>query len=304
MSGAAFRAEPGEAAGTPLVELVHLDDLWFQAAGTLCNYTCLHCFISCSPHNRSFGFLTREQVSGYLAESVRLGVKEYYFTGGEPFLNPELVPMLCETLRYGPATVLTNASVLREEWLYELVAAEQHSPYSLEFRVSLDGFSPETNDRIRGAGTFARTVAGLVRLAEHGFLPLVTAVRTWREEEELAVLEGFCRMLRERGIDRPRLKVLPALRLGAEARRTRGYEAEERVTAGLLATLGTSHLPCEHSRMVTDRGVYVCPILIASADARLGETLAESLGPYQLRHGACYTCLHSHNLCANPTSGR
>lgn len=303
MSGAAPIIRSG-AEDAPLVAMTHLDDLWFQAAGTLCNYTCQHCFISCSPHNHSFGFLTLQQVRRYLTESVPLGVKEYYFTGGEPFLNPELVPMLCETLRYGPVTVLTNASVLRDTWLQELAAAERTTTYSLEFRVSLDGFSAETNDAIRGSGTFERTLEGLVRLAAHGFLPLVTAVRTWQEEQEPAVLDAFRRMLRERGVERPRLKILPPLQLGAEARRTRGYTEDERVTADMIATLGTSHLPCEHSRMITDRGVHVCPILIAAPDARLGESLAESLGPYRLWHGACYTCVHSHNLCANPTAGR
>src|SRR5581483_2021216 len=42
----------------PLVPLAHLDDLWFQVGGTLCNLECTHCFISCSPHNHSFGFLS------------------------------------------------------------------------------------------------------------------------------------------------------------------------------------------------------------------------------------------------------
>src|SRR3954447_18254619 len=92
----------------PFVPLSHLDDLWFQVAGTLCNLTCAHCFISCSPHNRSFGFLSLDEVRQRLDESVALGVKEYYFTGGEPFLNPEMTEILVETLHYGPATVLTN----------------------------------------------------------------------------------------------------------------------------------------------------------------------------------------------------
>src|SRR5918999_4532311 len=109
---------------SPSVELGHLDDLWFQVAGTLCNLTCQHCFISCSPHNHSFGFLKLEDVRCRLEESVVLGVKEYYFTGGEPFLNPELTQMLVETLRYGPATVLTNATVLKPSWLETLAAAE------------------------------------------------------------------------------------------------------------------------------------------------------------------------------------
>ena len=81
-------------ADTPAVSLHHLDQLWFQVAGTLCNLTCDHCFISCSPQNDSFGFLSLEQVRKRLHESVALGVKEYYFTGGEPFLNRELVEIL------------------------------------------------------------------------------------------------------------------------------------------------------------------------------------------------------------------
>src|SRR5437867_2580292 len=129
----------------PPVALAHLDQLWFQVAGTLCNLTCHHCFISCSPHNRSFGFLGLDAVRGYLEESVALGVKEYYFTGGEPFLNPDMTAILELALRYGPATVLTNGTVFQEEWLRRLRIADEASPYSLEFRVSIDGCSAAEN---------------------------------------------------------------------------------------------------------------------------------------------------------------
>src|SRR6516225_3426314 len=111
----------------PSVELAHLDELWFQVGGTLCNLECRHCFISCSPHNHSFGFLDLATVRRHLEESVRLGVKEYYFTGGEPFLNRDMVAILELTLRYGPATVLTNGTVFKEEWLECLRRAENGS---------------------------------------------------------------------------------------------------------------------------------------------------------------------------------
>ena len=135
---------------SPQVSLTHLEHLWFQVAGTLCNLSCHHCFISCNPKNDSFGFMSRTQVQQYLRESVAMGVKEYYFTGGEPFLNPEMVPILIDTLEYGPATVLTNGTVLRDKWLMQLAEAENRSRYSLEFRVSVDGFSAAQNDPIRG----------------------------------------------------------------------------------------------------------------------------------------------------------
>jgi len=287
----------------PAIELSHLDHLWFQVAGTLCNLTCHHCFVSCSPKNETFGFLPLTEVQRRLAESVPLGVKEYYFTGGEPFLNPDMTAILVETLRYGPATVLTNGTVLKNEWLQALRDAEQASMFSLEFRVSIDGFSPDTNDPIRGEGTFARALRGVNKLVHFGFLPIITAARTWPIETERDVVASFERMLRDAGYARPRIKVLPTLQLGAEIERSGGYRASERVTREMMAGFDESQLVCEHSRIVTDRGVHVCPILIESPDSLLGQSLAESVEPFHLRHGACFTCYQYGAICSNPSSG-
>lgn len=286
----------------PRVELSHLDQLWFQVAGTLCNFTCHHCFISCSPKNDTFGFLTFEEVKARLEESVPIGVKEYYFTGGEPFLNRELTPMLVETLRYGPATVLTNGAVLKDEWLEQLRRADEGSIYSLEFRVSIDGCTPEMNDPIRGEGTFARAMAGVQKLVDYGFLPIITAARTWSEEKDHEVLGGFVQTLQDAGYPNPRLKILPTLHLGAEAERSHGYRASERVTPEMMDGFETSTLICEHARVVTDRGIHVCPILIESPDSLLAQTLIESHRPYALAHGACYTCYQYGSICSNPSS--
>jgi len=284
----------------PVVALSHLDDLWFQVAGTLCNLTCRHCFISCSPHNRSFGFLDLETVWRHLDESVALGVKEYYFTGGEPFLNPDMTAILELTLRYGPATVLTNGTVFKEEWLDRLAQAEAESPYSLEFRVSIDGFTAADNDPVRGPGTFERARRGVRQLLAHGFLPIVTITRTRDDQDDAELVAGFLALLKANGYDRPRLKVLPTLRIGAEVERQRGYRDEERVTLEMIEGFDTGKLVCEHSRIVSDRGVHVCPILVEAPDALLGSTLAESLRDYALRHQACYTCYQYGNICSNP----
>lgn len=286
----------------PSVGLSHLDHLWFQVSGTLCNLTCHHCFISCSPKNDSYGYLSLADVRQRLEESAAMGVKEYYFTGGEPFLNRDMVPILVETLKYGPATVLTNGTVLKDEWLDTLREAEASSLYSLELRVSIDGFSPETNDPIRGEGTFERAMRGIQKLVQYDFLPIITAARTWPDEEEQAVVGSFVTMLRESGYKRPRLKILPALKIGAEAERTCGYSDVDRVSQSMMEDFDVTQLVCEHSRIVTDRGVHVCPILIESPDSLLGQSLAESVAPYRLRHGACYTCYQYGAICSNPSA--
>jgi AdoMet-dependent heme synthase len=288
----------------PSVALAHLDDLWFQVAGTLCNLTCRHCFISCNPHNHSFGFLGLETVRRALDESVELGVKEYYFTGGEPFLNHDMTDILELTLRYGPATVLTNGTVFKDEWLERLACAEGASPYSLEFRVSIDGFTAEANDAVRGGGTFERALRGVRQLAAHGFLPILTVARTDDDQNDAVLFAGFVDLLRVNGCDRPRVKILPTLRIGAEEDRQRGYRDEERVTPEMMENYDPGRLICSHSRIVSDHGVHVCPILIEASDARLASTLAESLGSYPLRHRACFTCYQYGALCANPSEGR
>ncbi len=286
----------------PEVTPGHLDDLWFQVGGTVCNLTCRHCFISCSPHNHSFAFLDLATVRHHLDASVPLGVKEYYFTGGEPFLNRDMVAILELTLRYGPATVLTNGTVLQREWLERLRNAQANSLYSLEFRVSIDGFTVEQNDPVRGDGTFERILAGIRLLVEYGFLPIVTVTRISDDQDDAALFAGFVRLLRDQGYDRPRLKILPTLRIGAEVERQRGYRDEERVTPEMMVVYDAGQLLCEHGRIVTSQGVFVCPILIEAPDARLGDSLAESLQPFPLRHHACYTCYQYGAVCANAGS--
>ena len=288
----------------PNISLTHLEHLWFQVAGTRCNLSCHHCFISCHPANHSFGFLSRAQVQQQLKDSVAIGVKEYYFTGGEPFLNPDMVPILIDTLEYGPATVLTNGTVLREQWLRQLIEAESRSRFSLEFRVSIDGVSPEQNDPIRGEGTFERAMNGVVRLNRHGFMPIITTARSWPLEEEDQVVEAFVDRLRRAGCARPRLKILPMLQLGAEVTRSGPYAEDDRITESMLLDYDRSHLICEHSRIVTDRGIHVCPILIEAPDSLLGENLSESKRSFPLNHGACLTCYQHGAICSNPSQGR
>ena len=52
--------------------------------------------------------------------------------------------------------------------------------------------------------------------------------------------------------------------------RQRGYQCHERVTPEMMVGYDAGQLLCNHSRIVTDRGVYVCPILIDSPDCAAG----------------------------------
>ena len=274
----------------PSSPLVALDTLWFQVAGTLCNIQCRHCFISSSPTNHSHEMLGLDTVKRYLAEAVELGVKEYYFTGGEPFLNRELLDILAATLQQGPATVLTNGLLIRGETARRLRELADGSEYSLDIRISADGWDAATNDAIRGAGTFERILEGIGHLAAAGVNPVLTVTEACEgagSAEGRARLLGFLRSI---GLRQPRLKVMPLLRLGAEAQRTRAYEEWESLIGRTLSAEEAEALQCSSCRMVTSRGVYVCPILIDSPGARIAASLRDALSPFELSYRACYTC--------------
>lgn len=274
----------------PSVELRALDTLWFQVAGTLCNIECTHCFISSSPTNRSHGMLSLADVERRLEEARELGVREYYFTGGEPFMNREILPILEATLRQGPATVLTNGMLLRPEICRKLRELFDRSEYSLDIRVSLDGFDAESHDAIRGKGVWERVMTGLRNLAAVGLNPVITVTAAAEGVETAEGRTRFLELIRGFGFDRPRLKVLSLFRIGAEETRTRAYEEWERLTMETMTADEMALLQCSSCRMVTSKGVYVCPILIEEPEARMGETLRETLGPFPLRHAACHTC--------------
>lgn len=281
---------PPRTGSYPFVPWVALDTLWFQVAGTLCNLKCTHCFISCSPTNHNHEMLTLGQVRERLAEAIPLGVREYYFTGGEPFMNPEILPMLEETLRQGPASVLTNGLLLSPDRCRRLKRLSEESEYSLDIRISIDGYTAEANDPIRGAGTFEKILLGIQNLAASGLNPVITVTEACGEAASAEGRTRFLEWLRGIGLPRPRLKVLSLFRIGAEEQRLRAYESWESLRGRHLTREESEKLQCSSCRMVTSKGVYVCPILIDEPSARLSESLSDSLHPFELAHASCFTC--------------
>lgn len=282
----------------PPVQTRTLDTVWFQVGGTICNLRCRHCFISCSPENDKFAFMSTETCKRYLDEAVGLGAKEFYFTGGEPFANSEMCDILEMTLAHGPATVLTNATLFRDRVLDRLVEIAGRSKHTLELRVSLDGYSAAMNDPIRGEGTFDRAIDGVRRLVERGFRPIMTITRTWCGCDD-EVLDGFVQLLEAQGYAEPRLKILPLLKMGAEVDRTGPFCDQLRVTADMMDGYDQSQLLCSTSRLVTEQGVWVCPILLDAPDARMGDTLTETIRDFPLGHPACHTCWSNGAICSN-----
>ena len=93
------------------VALKHLRTLWFNT-GTLCNIECVNCYINSSPKNDALVYITANEVSDFLTQLTTLNepVQEIAFTGGEPFMNPEMIEIARRSLAAGyQVLILTNA---------------------------------------------------------------------------------------------------------------------------------------------------------------------------------------------------
>ena len=84
------------------VDLLRLDTLWFNT-GTRCNLQCQNCYIESSPTNDELLFITYNEVLQYLDEIIELelGTSKISFTGGEPFLNKDILLFFLFALKEG-----------------------------------------------------------------------------------------------------------------------------------------------------------------------------------------------------------
>jgi len=274
------------------VALRSLDTLWFNT-GTLCNLTCRNCYIDSSPRNDSLAYLTRDEVREYLDEIARdrLPTKLIGFTGGEPFMNPDIIAMLDDVLSRGlDALVLTNAMQPMRRLRPQLLALRNTYGARLRIRVSLDHHAPEVHEAERGSRSWAPTIDGLTWLARNGFA-IDVAGRRFSGEPEQDLRAGFARLFAELDVpidaaDPVRLMLFPEMDSQRDV---------PEITTACWSILHKSpdDVMCASARMVVKRKdaatptVLACTLLAYDPQFELGRTLAEAARPVSLNHPYC-----------------
>src|SRR5438876_81376 len=274
------------------VPLRALETLWFNA-GTLCNLTCGHCYIESSPKNDRLVYLRAAEVAEYLDEirNSGFGTSLIGFTGGEPFMNPELPAMLEDVLsRDLRALVLTNAMKPMDKCKRSLLQLRERYGDRLTVRVSIDHYGFHVHETERGERSWRPTIEGLQWLARNGFSPHV-ASRRLSGEPEAAIRRGFAGLFAELGVaidaaDPVALTVFPEMDAAADV---------PEITEACWGILGKSpeSVMCATSRMVVKRKGDAHPVVLACTllpyDPRFerGRSLAEASGAVPLNHPHC-----------------
>jgi hypothetical protein len=265
------------------VRLDRLETLWINT-GSLCNIECVNCYIESSPTNDRLAYISLAETVAFLDEIValNLGTSEIGFTGGEPFMNPDIIAMTDAALARGfRVLLLTNAMLPMQRPRVRAGLLGLRNLYGdrLTIRVSLDHHMPALHEAERGEGSWAPALAGTDWLAENGFRLAICGRTCWHETEADA-RAGYAALFASRGwpVDAAHpgeLVLLP--------------EMDERVDVPEITTAcwgilnkSPSQMMCASSRMVVKRRgaekpvVLPCTLLPYIAAFEMGTTLTEA----------------------------
>jgi len=274
------------------VALERLETVWFNT-GTLCNLACENCYIESSPKNDRLVYLTRAEVRRFLEEAASRNPRpsEIGFTGGEPFMNPDILGMIEDSLvaRFR-VLVLTNAMRPMQRRQERLIDLNRRFPGLLRLRVSLDRHQRAGHEQLRGPHTWNKTIDGLLWLARNGFDVSVAGRTVWHEDQA-KMRAGYRALFAKLGFaidadDPARLVLFPEM--------TASDDVPE-ITEHCWGILGKrpDSVMCARSRMVVKRKgadrprVVSCTLLPYDDAFELGTTLAESTRPVRLNHRYC-----------------
>ncbi|PLS20688.1 radical SAM protein [Neptunicoccus cionae] len=268
--------------------------LWFNT-GTLCNIECENCYIFSSPTNDRLVYITRAEVEDYLDQIEARGwpTKEIAFTGGEPFMNPEMVEITAACLERGyEVLILTNAMrpMMRKRVQTGILDLHKAHPGKLTMRISVDHYDRANHDKERGEGSFDLTLKGMEWLRDAG-IPMHVAGRTIWGDTDAESRAGYAALYKQYGFDidpaHPAQTMLfPEMDEMAEV---------PEITTACWGILNKSpnDVMCASSRMVVKYkgdghlSVLACTLLPYDPEFNLGRTLEEAEKPVKLNHPHC-----------------
>ena len=274
------------------VGLKKLETLWFNT-GTLCNLACVNCYIESTPKNNRLVYLSHAEAVSYLDEirDNQLGTAEIGITGGEPFMNPDILKIMETSLERGfRLLVLTNAMRPMMKCADGLLKLNETYSDQMTLRVSVDHFKPELHEEERGPNSWEPMMKGLQWLSEHGF-NIDIAGRTRWGEEEAELRDGFAAFFENNNIkidaqNHKQLILFPEME--------ENNDVPEITTAcWSILDVNPADMMCSSSRMVVKhRGdknpsIQACTLLAYDQQFNLGETLKEASRPVPLNHRFC-----------------
>lgn len=164
---------------------------------TACNLRCEHCLYlhdaDAYESKADFSFNEMMETAKFFVEELNL--IGFSLSGGEPFLRKDIFELLKYLSEKNISVdIKTNATLITKEVARRL--AEILNLKTTVIQVSLEGATKEIHDKIRGVGSFEKTINGINNLTELGFKVPVSCTVTSENLERLQELYSLCKDLK------------------------------------------------------------------------------------------------------------
>ncbi len=274
-------------------------ELWFHT-GTICNLSCPFCLEGSKPGDTRLDRISLQDAKPWIEEAAALGVEQFSFTGGEPFVVKDIVAILEYAARFRPCLVLTNAT---DPLLNRIAHVRRLSEavHPISFRISIDYPDRERHDEGRGRGSFRKALKGMKALQDLGFR--ISLARQMVKGEDAEEVESRYRTLLAAHGLAPDVRIVsfPDFHVPGSIVDV-PYITEDCMTRYQTEKSRATFM-CAFSKMVIKiegrMRVYACTLVDDDPDYDLGGSLKESLGVrVMLKHHRCYSCFAFGSSCS------
>lgn len=262
----------------PVSVLTELNNIFIELTAKSCNQRCKHCYIDFPVSKQIKDFIPIDKIKQALIDTKNEQVECIYLTGAEPMTHPEFNAILRLCLKSSNVCICTNASFINEKKARFLKKVEEESSNEIIFKLSIDHYNEVKNDDIRGRGTYRQTINAIKNLVKYDFNPILNIVNYYNEDKKV-MMEEFQKICQKIGFETNdfNFKIIE-------------HYNKYKPLADNIELKSSKNLDCESGRILTDKGIYVCPFLANDHRGRMGNDFKDFSKKMYLETNFCLTC--------------
>lgn len=262
----------------PISELKELKNLYIELTAKNCNQRCKHCYIDFPISKNVKDFISIDKIKQAINDTQFEEIDCIFLTGAEPMTHPEFNSILRLCLKWRNVCICTNASFINEKKARFLKKVEEESTNELFFKLSIDHYNEVKNDDIRGRGAYRQTINAVKSLAKYNFNPIFSIVNYYNEDKNTLIAEfkNICDKIDFEANDY-NFEIKP-------------YFNKYKPSKNEIKCDPKKELECKNGRILTDKGVYVCPFLANDHRGRMGSDFTDYSKKMYLETEFCINC--------------
>lgn len=268
---------------SPTVELAELNNLFIELTAKNCNQRCKHCYIDFPISKNVKDFISVERIKEALNDTTNENVQFIYLSGAEPMTHPEFNTILRLCLKRTSVCICTNATFINEKKARFLKKVEDENKNEIIFKLSIDHYNEIKNDDIRGRGSYRQTINAIKSLVKYGFNPVLNIVNYYNEDRKI-LIEEFNKICTKIGFETNDFNF-----------QINEYYNKYHPLTEMLELNEKADFDCKTGRILTEKGVYVCPFLANDHRGRMGASFRDYSKKMRLETNYCLTCAKNKN---------